>query len=200
MKIENGSVTDAAVEDSIKRGVQYLIDQFDGDQIPVDDRYTKMHDGVDCLVVYALLTSGLAVDDPRLQPQQPFMKAAIAAMKKFQLRDGPAVYGRALRAAALAVHNRSEDHIALNTDVAWLRNAHRFGAYSYDNNVPANVDKNSFWDNSNSQYGLLGVWAGAETGIEIDHTYWEYVQKHWVETQLPEGQWCYNAWEKPAAC
>ena len=92
-----------------RRGTQFLIDQFNGEQIPSDEHYSKMHDGVDCLAVYALLTSGLAVDDARLQPQHAFMKPAIAAMKKFSLNGGPAVYGRALRAAALAVHNRSED-------------------------------------------------------------------------------------------
>jgi len=193
MRTVSGNVTDAAVEDSIKRGVQFLIDQFDGDQIPASDHYAKMHEGMDCLAVYALLTSGLAIDEPRLQPNNPFMKAAITAIKKFQLRSGPATYARALRAAALGVYNRTEDQAVLTADVAWLRNAQRFGAYSYDNNFPANAERMNNWDNSNSQYGLLGVWAGAETGIKIDPEYWKAVQTHWQENQLPDGQWAYTA-------
>jgi hypothetical protein len=49
------------------------------------------------------------------------------------------------------------------------------------------------WDNSNSQYGLLGVWAGAEVGIEVPTRYWKEVEKHWTETQLSGGEWGYNA-------
>jgi len=193
MAIVTGNVTDAAVEDSIKRGVRFLSGQFDGDQIPASDHYAKMHEGLDCLAVYALLTSGLAVNDPHLQPHDPFMTAALAATKKYALRDGPATYGRALRSAAMAVYNRPEDQAALAADVAWLRNAQRDGAYSYDNNVPANTERLNFWDNSNSQYGLLGVWAGAETGIAIDPEYWQAVQTHWVSSQLVDGQWAYSA-------
>ena len=40
------------------------------------------------------------------------------------------------------------------------------------------------WDNSNSQYGLLGVWAGAEVGIEVPDEYWLDVEKHWLACQL----------------
>jgi hypothetical protein len=49
------------------------------------------------------------------------------------------------------------------------------------------------WDNSNSQYGLLGVWAGAESGLEIPVKYWQVVEKHWFDCQIPTGQWTYNA-------
>ena len=48
------------------------------------------------------------------------------------------------------------------------------------------------WDNSNSQYGLLGVWAGAEVGIEVPDRYWLAVEKHWMSCQLKNGQWGYN--------
>lgn len=49
------------------------------------------------------------------------------------------------------------------------------------------------WDNSNSQYGLLGVWAGAEVGIEVPDQYWRDVEQHWVKWQLGTGEWTYHA-------
>ena len=49
------------------------------------------------------------------------------------------------------------------------------------------------WDNSNSQYGLLGVWAGAEVGIEVPDAYWAAVQQHWLSCQLQDAQWPYRA-------
>src|SRR5882757_6277188 len=48
------------------------------------------------------------------------------------------------------------------------------------------------WDNSNSQYGVLGVWSCAEWGIEIPGWYWKDVEKHWVTWQLKDGQWGYK--------
>jgi hypothetical protein len=52
------------------------------------------------------------------------------------------------------------------------------------------------WDNSNSQYGLLGVWSGAEVGIEIPGGYWAYVDQHWKRWQLQTGEWEYDGTEK----
>ncbi|HEX2973595.1 MAG TPA: DUF4159 domain-containing protein, partial [Tepidisphaeraceae bacterium] len=48
------------------------------------------------------------------------------------------------------------------------------------------------WDNSNTQYGLLGVWAGAEAGIEVPMDYWVAVERHWTSCQLPTGEWYYS--------
>jgi hypothetical protein len=52
------------------------------------------------------------------------------------------------------------------------------------------------WDNSNSQYGLLGVWAGAEVGMEVPDQYWRDVEHHWIACQLGTGEWAYHAAEK----
>jgi hypothetical protein len=59
------------------------------------------------------------------------------------------------------------------------------------NNLPLAVGG---WDNSNSQYGLLGVWSAvdSEIGIEIPIEYWALVNNHWEKSQLHDGGWGYS--------
>ena len=64
--------------------------------------------------------------------------------------------------------------------------------FTYNDQFARDTDY-PFWDNSNSQYGLLGVWSGAETGIRVLPTFWSEVQKHWTDDQLPDGQWHYRS-------
>lgn len=65
-----------------------------------------------------------------------------------------------------------------------------------DNQVPKLERTFEFpWDNSNSQYGLLGVWAGAEVGMEVPDQYWAEVEHHWLSCELRTGEWAYKARE-----
>lgn len=142
--------------------------------------------GEDALTLYALLQCGQAIDDPRLNPHDPAIDAAITRLKLAQFGHFQ-TYGRCLRATTLAIYNRPQDRDALKADVAWLVQAGAAGTYSYE----ASHDRLTF-DNSNSQYGLLGVWSGAETGIEVPGAYWAAVQRHWEFTQRSGGQWDYG--------
>src|SRR6185295_6094904 len=48
------------------------------------------------------------------------------------------------------------------------------------------------WDNSNSQYGALGVWAANEAGGAVPLAYWNDVQSHWEHAQGKNGSWDYH--------
>ena len=85
-------------------------------------------------------------------------------------------------------------HAVLKQDVSALVAAHSLGSYTYavdPGRDRTRVSARKQYDNSNSQYGLLGVWAGAEAGIEVPNAYWMAVENHWIETQLRDGQWGY---------
>jgi hypothetical protein len=45
------------------------------------------------------------------------------------------------------------------------------------------------WDAANSQFGLLGVWAGADAGIDVPSSYWQAVQYHWLKEETEFGTW-----------
>ena len=180
-------VTDEQIGRAISRGAESLTSQFTEGIFPGSNGYPT--DGVDALVVYALLQAGQATHDSKLDPHSAFMKAALNQLKAMPVDPRFAVYSRALRANALALADRPEDKSELESLTRWLIQAQRQGAYTYNDHIDP---QNFTWDNSNSQYGLLGVWAAAESGIQISGEYWQVVQQHWVLSQSPSGGWGYT--------
>ena len=137
-------------------------------------------EGETVLATYALLNAGRATEQKGLGVADPAVVAALAQVKAYPLVR---TYTRSLRAATLAVYNRPEDRTVLEDDTRWLMRATVDGGYSYTG-TPG-----PFFDNSNSQYGLLGVWAGAQSGIGVPAEYWRLVLKHWTTCATAEGTW-----------
>lgn len=197
----SGDLTDAQIGASIQKGVDFLIGEFDPKTFELRDgaqgrgkraMRDGYHDGADVLCVYALMQCGEALpNDTRLSLHGPFLPGCFDAMKALPLEDRFGTYSRGLRATALAHNNRKEDFKVLKADVTSLLKTVNKGAYTYFNDAP-NAIREGNWDNSNSQYGLLGVWSGAETEIEIPKSYWIDVEKHWTSCQAPNGEWCYH--------
>jgi hypothetical protein len=183
---------DDQIGQAIGRGVSFLIAGFkDGRLMLSRENPEERRSGLDALAVYALLHAGEATADPRLGPHSPLVDQMLTTLKKLPMEHGPATYSRALRAAALSVYNRPEDRQTLQADAAWMRRAGNNGAYTYEI-LPPNRRSNFFWDNSNSQYGALGVWVAEEAGVEVPLSYWEKVEQHWLACQLPHGEWAYS--------
>jgi hypothetical protein len=187
-------MNDKQVGETISRGAHCLINGFDPVTHAIPADATIMH-GVNALAIYALLQCNDAIDDPELNPTSAVMAPAIDTLKSQPLDRTVETYGRSLRANALALLDRPVDRPVIQSDVEWLLSACRGGAYSYTM-PPANLhpDK-SYGDNSNSQYGLLGVWAGTEVGIPVPSSYWLEVQKHWIACQNADGSMGYTLGE-----
>lgn len=191
-------LSDEQIGQSIQRGVNFLVKEFDpatgqlrGDAAAGRGRRggDPFHDGADILCVYALMQCDQAINDPRLSIKGSFMVSLIEAMKNYSLDNHFGTYSHGLRATALALNNRREDSAVLHGDVDLLVKGQDHGAYTY---ALAPGRRGDNWDNSNSQYGLLGAWSGAEAGVEVPLVYWQEIEKHWRTTQLVNGQWAYH--------
>ncbi|MFP4104984.1 MAG: DUF4159 domain-containing protein [Phycisphaerae bacterium] len=137
--------------------------------------------GPTAIATYALLESGVSVQNPK-------MAKALDWMSKQPCHK---TYSMGLRAQAWLEADRQSrgKYIKfLRDDVDTLVKSTAVGAYGYD---VYGIGK-SHGDNSCSQYGLLGVWAGVLANIEIDSRYWQLVENHWLRTQNPDGSWAYK--------
>ena len=190
---------DPRIGRSITKGIDFLIHRFDSranllEEIRNDPKGESL--GLDALCVYALMQCEQATGDPRLNPHEPLMKGLIRSMKMLPLGENHwETYSRALRATALSLYNRTEDRESIRMDAAALVRGSNGGGYTYQLAKSYThgtvVAPFGAWDNSNTQYGLLGVWSAAEVGFEVPENYWLSMQEHWVACQCPNGQWAY---------
>ncbi len=191
--INPNATVDAQIGTAIRRGVGYLLSQFAESGLRNADAFdADTYAGLDTLCVYALLHAGQAIDDPRLRPQSELMKPLIERMKLFPNNGSRSTYSRSLRISALTLYNRTEDRDAIENDYQWLLKNVVKGSYTYQAMPPKQPRPPELWDNSNSQYGALGMWAASEAGLRPLGTYWEEVMQHWDTCQTHSGGWAYS--------
>ncbi|MBI5725327.1 MAG: DUF4159 domain-containing protein [Planctomycetes bacterium] len=90
----------------------------------------------------------------------------------------------------------------LEKDVNWLINGTNNGGYSYitpSRNITLSDPRaGTDGDNSNGQYGQLGVWAGQRAGMEIPREYWYKSMNFWIGRQNTDGGWNYREAGEPS--
>ena len=162
------SITDQQIDLAMKRGVDYLLAQLKDGQLPDQPGVTGVkREGMNALVVYALLTAGPVMKDERLDIRGEFAKGLIEKMKAHAMKgkrgepQQPITYARSLRAAALAHYNRPADKKVLKEDVDWLVAAAVGGAYTYDDQF-SRAGTASAVDETPVRFADLGVSDEAE--------------------------------------
>lgn len=180
-------LTDEVVEDAINRGVRFIKSQrnADGNWEPFKDTKDKHWGGTTGLAVLSLL---YANQDPR----DDFMQRSLDWLAG-QTLNGTYAFGVRAHAFSLlkagASRYRLQDDLKWLLDNVWSRDSQNPGCYGYE--APEKGAAGGYWDNSASQFGVLGVWMAAETGLEVPDIYWESVGQHWLKYQNRDGGWGY---------
>ena len=213
-------VRSSQVINAIKRGVVFLLnnenpkntwDQNDWKNyaVPLDSPLAKMglslKGGQAALVTEALIDVNQSLHLRSLNLYGPKMRLAIHYLEGVKPTS---TYAASFQANVFALlPNKAKYRRVLNLDRRYLLDTvHRDGGYIYYApvryrafntathrwsiqfafpNVPGK------WDNSNTQYGVLGIWACAHAGLEIPFRYWQLESRHWRISQHINGTWGY---------
>lgn len=186
-------VTDARVEAAVRRGLSYLRNRFDGPNLIApanpDDKYA----GLNALAVYAMLAAGKDLQDPEWDVRSPRVREVLERVKTINPAGGHEVYNRSVRLQCLAFANRPEDRPAMEADLRWLLRATISGAFLYEMPPPGATLERDRWDLSNSQYGMLGVWAASMAGLDTPIGFWADIEQFYLTYQDgASGGWAYD--------
>ncbi len=202
----SAQVSRAEIEEAIDRGVKYLIDSQDPDghwaykpRGGAESEGYKV--GHTALAVLALQHSGTKRAEAQL---------AIKKGLSYILQQPPEskTYSSGLVLQALYADSATE-HVKMVTAYAWMlcggqkRDGVQEGSWTYSlPNVPANWAANGFGgglptpsggrsDNSNSQFGILGLVYAQKAGFQVPRIIWERAKKYYEGSQHDDGGWDY---------
>lgn len=173
-------VTAARIRTAIDDATTYLRSRQQADGSIQGDR--NGYGGDTALAALAVLAAGgdPASDDAlrksldwlaKVEVDNTYVRAVRANVWEYALRKVP--YDQNIRNA-------------LKADFEWLlkalgdKQAWRYHLNSTD------------WDNSCTQYGVLGIWAAARAGFDPGDQFWQRMSKHFRGCQNPDGGWSYT--------
>jgi hypothetical protein len=173
-------VTDEAIDRAIERMQEYFWSEQQPDggwDSGANFHRPEFHDGGESpMVAYAMLVSGVPPQDPRMQ-------RALQHLQELELNGTYPIGIRAHIWAALPLEQYGGD---LTRDAYWLLEAHRESIFDYG---PRRVNR---FDNSTTQYGLLGLWEVAKRGGDVPVSVWQDAARHFIDTQNADGGWGYS--------
>ncbi len=194
-------VTPQLIIKDIRLGVNFLLSQESPKTLWEHKgpgvRYMNDIGGKTALATEALLDVEQTLHLNRLNIFKPAMHRAIEYLVTHHY---PTTYYSSFAANALALlPHKAAYRQSLVLDGRFLLESIRpDGGYSYAWGPPAikkyygEATVKQIWDNSNTQYGVLGVWACAHYGIGIPSRYWEVAASHWRRKQSLNGSWGYS--------
>jgi hypothetical protein len=172
------------VRKAIDQGKKFLRDQqvvtADGQgHWEVDLNSKGRPGGWSSLALLALLNAG---EEPKSQVIQ-------RGLRYLRTVDPTDTYVVGLQTMVFVEAGFPEDLARIQRNVDWLVNARvrrgkELQGWGYRGSSPGA-------DNSNTQYALLGLWAGRLGGAKIDKEVWESIRDFYTRTQEPAGGWYY---------
>lgn len=177
------------VRKSIDLGVKFLINEqhrtthnWEGVLLKV---LAEMEGGQTALVTLALLNSGVKPDDPVLVTPLEYLRS-LPPRKTYVVALQNLVFAEARQSKDLPLIRRNADWL-IDQAIGYRNGAGQLEGWSYPGNT--------FGDNSNTQYALLGLYAAKQAGVKIEDKVWKAIQEYYIRTQMSEsptsGKWPY---------
>lgn len=169
------------VNGAIDKGVQYLRQTRDArnqwEKLLISN-LADMDGGVTSLAVLALLNTGLPATDKDIKPALDYIRRL----------EPKKTYVVGIATMALAEGRDPNDKPRIQANVDWLlktviRENGKITGWSY----PLEKGAMSRADASNTQYALLGLYAGKQAGAKIDDKVWRDLRQLYLDTMKPDG-------------
>jgi hypothetical protein len=166
------------VRRSIDQGVTFLKSQERNGRWELETPVMYQGAGTS-LALLALLNAGVKPDDAVIQRGLQYLRTI----------EPTKTYVVGLQTMAFAEARQAQDRQRIQRNVKWLlakanrdRNG-RIHGWHYGGDFGA--------DNSNTQYAVLGLWAGATAGVPIERRVWEDIREYYLSIQNADGSWNY---------
>lgn len=174
-------ITAAKIQVAIDDAVQYLRTQQATDG-SIGDGGGRDVSGSTALAALTMLAAGKHPGN-----YAPLRRALDYAMA----HDPDGTYARGIRAntweyALRKLPNDEKIKAVLSKDCVWLQKA-----LAEKEGWRYNLNSND-WDNSVTQYGVLGMWAGMRAGHQPSPAFWRTMAKHFQSCQHETGGWGYQ--------
>lgn len=166
---------------AIERGIRFLKENQRADgSWEINIPSAGYQGGWTALSVLALLNSGVPVSDDHVARGLSYLRKLEPSM----------TYVRALQTMVFVEAGQPEDRERIQKNVKWLIDARvfrdgKFSGWGYGRTGTSS-------DNSNTQYAMLGLWAGRQAGVDINREIWEAIRDYYVRTQDLDGGWKYS--------